>query len=260
MSSKDIIDPRGYVSIWRSLADDSLWLSEPFTRGQAWVDLVMLANYSPNFFYLRGNRVDVGIGELAWSEENLSKRWRWSRNKVRGFLKMLISEQQIEQQKSRVINKIKIINYSYYQKKDNRKHNRKTSKEQQKDTNNNKNNKNKENNYTLLFEEFWRAYPKNGSSKKDAFKKYNKAIENGANENEIIERAREYNGYCQNTDTKIAHATTWLNQERWTIDYRDLYKSQKQKTSRGSSQDFKQQLERTSNLAAKFIEDRRRES
>lgn len=38
---------RGYVKLWRRLKDSDLWLSEKFTRGQAWADLVMLANHKP---------------------------------------------------------------------------------------------------------------------------------------------------------------------------------------------------------------------
>lgn len=31
---------KGWVSIHRQLCENDLWLSEPFTRGQAWVDMI----------------------------------------------------------------------------------------------------------------------------------------------------------------------------------------------------------------------------
>lgn len=108
----------------------------------------------------------------------------------------------------------------------------------------------------LRFDEFWQTYPKNGASKADALKSYKKAIKQGVEENEIITRAREYFGYCQNTDTKIAHATTWLNQERWTIDYRELYRTEKHQGGGNNNAGFIGQMERTAELARQRIADR----
>ena len=34
----------GYIKLHRSLMDNPLWTEKPFSRGQAWVDLLMLAN------------------------------------------------------------------------------------------------------------------------------------------------------------------------------------------------------------------------
>ena len=108
---------RGYVKLWRRLKDADFWASEKFSRPQAWVDLVMLANFKDTFFRVRGQRVDVKRGQLAYSEVTLSERWKWSRGKVRRFLKELESEteQKIEQQKNNITTLITIINYELYQ-------------------------------------------------------------------------------------------------------------------------------------------------
>lgn len=76
--------------------------------------------------------------------------------------------------------------------------------------------------YTPDFETFWQLYPPNGASKAEAFKAWEKAIKNGANENEITGGVSEYRDFLTATDTPTAHATTWLNQQRWTVDYRTL--------------------------------------
>ncbi|GAG85717.1 unnamed protein product, partial [marine sediment metagenome] len=52
-----------------------------------------------------------------WGELGLSKRWQWSRTKTRKFLNDLEKEQQIGQQKSKVITVVTIINYDRYQAK-----------------------------------------------------------------------------------------------------------------------------------------------
>lgn len=107
----------GYVKLWRGLMDDPMWLAEPFSRGQAWVDLITMAYHSDGIARVRGVRVDVKRGQVAMSEQAMSTRWKWSRNKVRRFLAEISSktEQKIEQQKNNVTTLITILNYEKYQ-------------------------------------------------------------------------------------------------------------------------------------------------
>jgi hypothetical protein len=105
----------GYIKLYRSLEDNRLWTAEAFTKGQAWVDLILMANYTVSEFQVRGIWVKVKPGQIARGEEYLAKKWSWSRNKVRRFLNWLETEQQIEQQKSPVISIISIINWDNYQ-------------------------------------------------------------------------------------------------------------------------------------------------
>jgi len=136
----------GWIKLHRAIQDNDFWSSEPFSRGQAWVDLLLLANHKESFFYKRGNKVIVGRGQVGRSEVELSDRWKWSRTKVRKFLKDLEKEQQIKIAKSRITQVLTIVNYDFYQAKEQQtgqqKDNRKTTEEQQKDTY--KNEKNKE--------------------------------------------------------------------------------------------------------------------
>jgi hypothetical protein len=140
----------GWILLHRKLAKNPLWLCEPFTRGQAWVDLLLLANHEESFFYVRGNKVNIQIGQVGWSEPKLSERWKWSRTKIRKFLNDLEKEQQIIQQKNTITQIITIVNYKEYQKKEQQtgqqKDSRKTAERQQKDVDNNDNNDNKKNN------------------------------------------------------------------------------------------------------------------
>jgi len=121
----------GWIKLHRKVVENDLWLSEPFTRGQAWVDLILLANHKDGFFYLRDHKIEVKRGQVGWSQLKLSKRWGWSRNKVRKFLKDLEKGQQLEQQQSRSTTIITIKNYEKYQKKgqqlEQQKDNRKTT-------------------------------------------------------------------------------------------------------------------------------------
>lgn len=137
---------RGYIKWWRKSAENPLWTAERFTRGQAWVDLIMLANHKDGEIRVRGIPVPVPRGVCGWSVVSLSERWQWSRGKTTRFLNELEMRQQIEQQKSRVTSLIKIVNYDQYQSNDTTKQ---TTDGQQTDTNKNDKNDKK---YIFRFE------------------------------------------------------------------------------------------------------------
>lgn len=95
--------------------DDPLYLSEPFTKIQAWIDLLLLAAYKDGYTYVRGIRVDYKRGQVVMSLEMLAKRWMWSKAKVLRYLRVLGSETQVLLQKSNVTTLISIVNYERYQ-------------------------------------------------------------------------------------------------------------------------------------------------
>jgi len=105
----------GNFRLYRSLLESDIWLKETFTRGQAWVDLIFLANYKDSCLRIRGQRVQVSRGQLGYSKLNLAKRWCWSRGKLNRFLDELETDQQITQQNMNTTTIITIINYEKYQ-------------------------------------------------------------------------------------------------------------------------------------------------
>ena len=105
----------GWIKLHRQICDNQDWLSEPFTRGQAWVDLLLLANHADGFLRVRGVKMPVKRGQCGWSAVKLSSRWQWSRGKVNRFLKELETAQQIVQQKNNVTCLITIVKYNEYQ-------------------------------------------------------------------------------------------------------------------------------------------------
>lgn len=106
----------GYIKAYRELAfHEELWLSEKFTRGQAWVDLLMLANFKRGYIRIRGNKITIERGQVGWSELRLSKRWQWSRTKVRAFLGELQNDERISIKRNTKTTIITILNYDIYQ-------------------------------------------------------------------------------------------------------------------------------------------------
>lgn len=104
-----------WIRLHRKLMDDPLYFAEPFTKMQAWIDLLLLANFADRVTFIRGNRVTIKRGQVAYSREWFSGRWRWSRGKIDRFLDMLERENMIGRQKSAVITCISILNYDAYQ-------------------------------------------------------------------------------------------------------------------------------------------------
>jgi hypothetical protein len=105
----------GWVKLHRQIFENKLWLAEPFTKAQAWVDLFANACHKPNSFWVRGNEVKLQRGQVGWSEITMTKRWKWSRDKVRRFLVYLEGESNIRQQKTPITTVITILNYDKYQ-------------------------------------------------------------------------------------------------------------------------------------------------
>lgn len=105
----------GWIKLYRKITENPLYFSEAFTRLQAWIDLLIIANNEENYIYVRGNKVEVKRGQIAKTQDTLAERWKWSRGKVIRFLEELQKEGKIVQQKSKLITLISIVNYEKYQ-------------------------------------------------------------------------------------------------------------------------------------------------
>lgn len=105
----------GWIKLHRSITDHWIWTSEPFSKAQAWADLILHANFKPAKIMIRGKLIELERGQQARSELTLSTTWKWDRKKVSRFLKRLESDQMIVQKKSRLTTIISICNYNDFQ-------------------------------------------------------------------------------------------------------------------------------------------------
>lgn len=105
----------GWLKLHRALSYHALWLGEKFSRGQAWVDLLMLANHRLGYVRVRGLRVEIQRGQVGHSEVTLAARWQWSRDKVRRFMQELEQDSMITAKRDSKISIITILNYDQYQ-------------------------------------------------------------------------------------------------------------------------------------------------
>lgn len=117
---------QGWIRLHRKIMDTPEWLAEPFTRAQAWIDLLLLANHETGYIRKRGIMIAVERGQVGYSEEALAARWKWSKGKVRRFKAELIRLSRISIEISQktilkntsVSSLINIINYDLHQRND----------------------------------------------------------------------------------------------------------------------------------------------
>ena len=76
----------GWIALHRSLLDHWLWKDKPFSNGQAWIDLILLANHKDVKEYVNGSLKTFKKGTVNRSIESISHRWGWNRKKTRKFL------------------------------------------------------------------------------------------------------------------------------------------------------------------------------
>lgn len=147
-------DPQGWVSVYRSLVNHWLWQDKPFSKGQAWIDLILLANHKEGKILCAGKVVTAERGSVHRSILSLADRWGWSRKKVTSFLKLLESEGMVTTESTTHGTTITIVKYDIFQSQgttkvsteEHPKSNRGTAEEQPGHINNNDNNFNNKNN------------------------------------------------------------------------------------------------------------------
>jgi hypothetical protein len=106
---------KNFFAVNRSLFKNSMWKSEKFTKGQAWIDLFGNANHSPGYFEKNGQRITLERGQSGRSIETLADDWKWSRNKVKRFLKRLEDDNMIGHKPNHLTSIITICNYDRFQ-------------------------------------------------------------------------------------------------------------------------------------------------
>lgn len=74
--------------------------------------------------------------------------------------------------------------------------------------------------YTPFFEDFWKNYPNHNSGKQAAFKSWKKIKPNSELVATIMKSIEDHRLNCREWEQGyIPHATTWLNQGRWTAEF-----------------------------------------
>lgn len=125
----------GWIRLYRKVFDNDLWNREMFSKCQAWIDLLLMAEFEPKVEIKRYQELRIERGEVLTTIRELSERWKWSRTKVVNFINALEGCEMVTQKVTSVGTVITIENYSIYQGDSEDKETRKeTAKRQPKDS------------------------------------------------------------------------------------------------------------------------------
>lgn len=107
---------RGYIKLYRQIADNPIWRIKPFSEGQAWVDMLCITSYEKGFIKTKnGEIISLECGDCGYSVLTLSERWGWSRGKVKRFLNLLETQKMIQQKMHGKLTVVSILNFGKYQ-------------------------------------------------------------------------------------------------------------------------------------------------
>lgn len=106
---------KGWILVYRSLQDHWLWNEKPFSKGQAWIDLLFLANHESHKTRVGDQFIECGRGQVNRSYRWLANAWGWSTEKVRRFIKLLEKDGMVTVLRDTSVTVITIENYDCYQ-------------------------------------------------------------------------------------------------------------------------------------------------
>ena len=81
----------GWIKLHRQIQDSEIWAggNEPFDRRSAWIDLLMSANHEDKRVIFDYNPLIIKRGQYLTSVRELANRWKWGKDRVLKFLKLL---------------------------------------------------------------------------------------------------------------------------------------------------------------------------
>lgn len=80
---------KGWILLHKQIQAHWLWEDKPFSKGQAWIDLLLLAEHETHKSMWRSQLTEFKRGDVNLSITELAHRWGWSRDKVRRYISQL---------------------------------------------------------------------------------------------------------------------------------------------------------------------------
>jgi len=106
----------GYFLIYRGLHDHPLFQSrEPFSRFEAWVDLIEQTNFAESLFRHKSQVFLIPRGSVGTSYRSLADNWRWSVNRVIREMNLWKSQSMVDVKTEHGYLHVIIRNYEIYQ-------------------------------------------------------------------------------------------------------------------------------------------------
>lgn len=105
----------GWIKLDRSIENNWLWEAKPFSPGQAWIDLLMMAAHTTGPRQWKGSFLTQHRGEVFTSMVALADRWGWSYKKVGRFIRALEGDGMVQRGDLPKGIRLTIENYTKFQ-------------------------------------------------------------------------------------------------------------------------------------------------
>ena len=105
----------GWITLHRKIKDHWLWEDKPFSKGQAWVDILLECNHAEIKTMFEGQLIVTKRGQSSNAKKTWAVRWGWSKSATRHFLNVLEKDGMINTQNARVTTLLTVLNYDGYQ-------------------------------------------------------------------------------------------------------------------------------------------------
>ncbi len=110
----------GWIKLYRRLLGHRFWPTRrPYTKLEAWVDILMRTNHQEERVLMGMKPITVEAGQLLTSQVALSERWRWNRKRTHRFLEMCVALQmctiETDRGRDRGYTLITVCNWQTYQ-------------------------------------------------------------------------------------------------------------------------------------------------
>lgn len=123
---------QGWIKLHRCIRSNWIWNDKPFSRGQAFLDLLLMVNHEDKKIIFNGSLTEVKRGSCITSIRKLGDKWGWSNKKVKMFLDQLQGDQMITYESNTKRTLVTIEKYDLYQSKETPKEQQSTTEETQK--------------------------------------------------------------------------------------------------------------------------------
>lgn len=107
---------KGWIKLHRKLLQSPIWESgEPFTKRDAWVDLLLHVVHKDTATFIGNERTTLRPGQGHTSMRALSRRWSWSLKKTRYFMGTLEAQGMVTLKGTPYGTIVTIENWALYQ-------------------------------------------------------------------------------------------------------------------------------------------------
>lgn len=78
-----------WVKVNRNLLDQPFWNEKPFSKGHAWIDILLTVHWKNGYDWVGGRKRLAHPGQKWITVRSLAERWGWNKSAVERFLAKL---------------------------------------------------------------------------------------------------------------------------------------------------------------------------